>query len=81
MGVGKQEADADIFFTTRLLPLANCHSENERRKESAKRRISNVWGEDWEEEMGVMLPAWPAETFLRDLAVYAEKNPWREAEL
>jgi hypothetical protein len=81
MGVGRAEADADLFFTAKLIPLADSHSENQRRKEAAKQRIADVWGEDWEDEMGVMLPSWPAETFLRDLAVYAEKNPWKEAEL
>ena len=78
MGVGRVEADAELFFTARLLPLADCHTENERRKESARRRIANAWGEVWEDEMKEMLPAWPAETFLRDLAVFAEKNPWQE---
>jgi hypothetical protein len=80
MGVGRAEADADLFFTAKLIPLADSHSENQRRKETTKQRIADVWGDDWEEEMGVMLPSWPAETFLRDLAVYAEKHPWKEAE-
>ena len=78
MGIGRTEADAELFFTARLLPHADCHTENERRKESARCRIANAWGEVWKDEMKEMLLAWPAETFLRDLAVFAEKNPWQE---
>ena len=57
MGVGREDADRGLFFTARMLPLAESHSENERRKDCAKRRIANAWGEVWEAEMRELLPA------------------------
>ena len=31
--------------------------------------------------LGALLPKWPSETFLRELAVFAEKNTWEEAKV
>ena len=80
MGVVRAASESDLFLSSHLIPLADLHEKTERRKTFSRERIEDAWGWDWEEEMGRLLPKWPAETFLRELAVFAEQTPWEEAE-
>jgi hypothetical protein len=82
MGVDRNKADTELGFTTTLLPLADLHSESEKRKTKARERLEATWGEDWEDSVGDLMPPWPAEEFLRCLAVFSEKNTdWSTAEV
>jgi len=74
MGVDRTTADTELGFTTTLLSLADLHAETEKRKARAKERLKATWGENWEEEVGDLMPPWPAEEFLRRLAVFSEKQ-------
>jgi len=61
-------------FTTTILPLADIHTESECRKSKAKERLEASWGEGWEDLVGDLMPPWPAEEFLRSLAVFSENH-------
>jgi len=74
MGVDRTTADTELGFTTTLLPLVDLHAETEKRKARAKKRLEATWGENWEDEVGDLMPPWPAEEFLRGLAVFSEKH-------
>ena len=45
IGVRREDADVELFFIARLLPLADSHWKNKHRKDSAKDRIANAWDE------------------------------------
>jgi len=82
MGVDRNTADTELGFTTMVLPLADLHSESEKRKTKARERLEATWGEDWEDSVGDLMPPWPAEEFLRCLAVFSEANTnWSAAEV
>jgi hypothetical protein len=82
MGVDRNTADTELGFTTTVLPLADLHSESEKRKTKARERLEATWGEDWEDSVGDLMPPWPAEEFLRCLAVFSEANTnWSAAEV
>jgi len=74
MEVDCTTTDTELGFTTTLLPLADLHAETEKRKARAKERLEATWGENWEDELGDLMPPWPAEEFLRGLAVFSEKH-------
>jgi len=74
MEVDCTTADTELGFTTTLLSLADLHAETEKRKARAKERLEATWGENWEDEVGDLMPIWPAEEFLRGLAVFSEKH-------
>ena len=42
--------------------------------------MARIWGNDWRTLMNDLLPPFPAETFLRELSIYARKIPWNIAE-
>ena len=42
-------------------------------------RLENTWSEDWQVNVGALLLKGPSETFLRELAIFTEKNTWEEA--
>ena len=70
----------DLAFSTTIIPLSQHYTESERRKGNAKARIKKAWGVDWEDKLGEMLPPWPAEEFLRELARFVEHNrTWDES--
>jgi len=73
MGVDRITADTELGFTTTILLLADLHTETEKRKAKAKERLEATWGEDWEDAVGDLMPPWPAEEFLRGLAVFSER--------
>ncbi|KAF8426529.1 hypothetical protein BGX38DRAFT_1278928 [Terfezia claveryi] len=82
MQVDRVTADAKLGFTSIILPLADIHSESERRKGKAKDRLEATWGAQWEDQVGDLMPPWPAEEFLRELAVFSEKQvDWAAAKL
>ena len=73
-------ADTELGFSTMILLLAELHTKTETRKAKAKERIEATWGEDWEDMVGDLMLPWPAEEFLRGLAVFSEKHTnWAEA--
>ncbi|RPB20340.1 hypothetical protein L211DRAFT_852373 [Terfezia boudieri ATCC MYA-4762] len=82
MQVDRATADAALSFTSTILPLADIHTESERRKGKAKERLEATWGAVWEDQVGDLMPPWPAEEFLRELAVFSEKNmDWAAAKV
>ena len=88
MGVSRANLEIDLNFSTTILPLADFHTEKERRKLAARTRIETAWGKDWDgadhttqSEMGKLMPPWPAESFMRQLAVFAENVPLAEANI
>lgn len=81
MEVDRAVAQTELGFTTTILPLADIHTESERRKSKAKERLEASWGEGWEDLVGDLMPPWPAEEFLRSLAVFSENHAeWAAAE-
>ena len=73
--------ETDLHFSTAILPLANLHLTSEQRKNGSRLRLEKSWGDNWETAMRGLLPPWPAESFLRELAVFSEQSPWAEAKL
>jgi len=64
-----------------ILPLADIHTESDRRKSKATERLEASWGEGWEDLVGDLMPPWPAEEFLKSLAVFSENHAkWAAAE-
>ncbi|KAF8415940.1 hypothetical protein EV426DRAFT_709982 [Tirmania nivea] len=72
MKVDRVTANAKLGFYTTILPLADIYTESERRKERAKERLEATWGDNWEDLIGGLMPPWPAEEFLWELAVFSE---------
>ena len=64
-----------------LIPLSELDTDMDRRRRRSKERLENTWGEDWRVNLGALLPKWPSETFLSELAVFGEKNTWVEAKV
>ena len=62
-----------------LIPLSELDTGMDQRRTRSEERLENTWGEDWGVNLGALLPKWPSETFLRELAVFEEKNTWEEA--
>ncbi|KAF8431550.1 hypothetical protein BGX38DRAFT_1277252 [Terfezia claveryi] len=82
MQVDRVTADIELGFTSTILPLADIHTESEQRKGKAKERLEATWGMQWEDQVGDLIPPWPAEEFLRELAVFSEKHvDWAAAKL
>jgi len=81
MEVDRAVAETELGFTMTILPLADIHTESERRKSKAKERLEASWGEGWEDLVGDLMPPWPAEEFLRRPAVFSENHAeWAAAE-
>jgi len=81
MEVYRAAADAEFSFTTTIIPLADVHTESERRKSKAKERLEAAWGESWEDLVEDLKPPWPAEEFLKSLAVFSKNHAeWAAAE-
>ena len=78
MGVDRSCIESDLCFSATILPLSEFYTRTERRKDQSWQRISKRWGDKWDENMGNLLPQWPAEGFLRELAIVAEKMAWSE---
>jgi len=74
MGASRKAVETDLAFSTTIIPLSQYYTQSERRKRNAKARIEEAWGVNWEDKLGEMLPPWPAEEFLRELARFAERN-------
>lgn len=75
MKITREQMENELQFTSRIVPLAEEYSKSVARKKSACERLNTVWGADWKEKMGDLLPGLLGETFLRGLAVFAEKTP------
>ncbi|KAF8432285.1 hypothetical protein BGX38DRAFT_1146449 [Terfezia claveryi] len=82
MQVDRVTADVELGFTSTILPLADIHTESERRKGKAKERLEATWGAQWEDQVGDLMPPWLAEEFLRELAMFSKKHvDWAAAKL
>ena len=78
MGVDRATVEEKTGLREGLIPLSELDTEISRHRRLSLLRIEAVWGEEWEDK--IILPKCPTETFLRDLAVFAEKNTleWSE---
>jgi len=74
MEVDRAVAQTELGLTTTILPLADIHTESERRKYKIKERLEASWGEGWEDLVEDLMPPWPAKEFLRSLAVFSENH-------
>jgi len=82
MEATREAVETDLAYSTTIITLSEFHSASERRKAFKKARIEQAWGNDWEEKLGELLPPWPAEEFLRELARFAKRNKtWVEAKV
>ena len=80
MGVDKVEVEAKLSLEC-LIPLSELDTGMDRRRGRSEERLENTWGEDWRVNLAALLPKWPYETFLRELAVFAEKNTFEEGKV
>ena len=74
MGITKAQVETELNYSSVILPLAEIYTKTEQRKAKARGRLEVAWGRKWEEKLGRMMPHWPAEGFMRELAVFAERN-------
>ena len=47
----------------------------------SEKRLENTLGKDWVGNLRALLPKWSSEMFLRELAIFVEKNIWEEAKV
>ena len=80
MGVDKAEVEEKLGLEC-LIPLSELDTGMDRHRRLSEERLENTWGEDCGVKLGALLPKLPSETFLRELAVFAEKNTWKEAKV
>ena len=80
MGVDKAEVEEKLGREC-IIPLSELDTGMDRCRRRSEERVENTWGEDWRVNFGALLPKWPSETFLRELAVFAEKNTWEETKV
>jgi len=74
MGTSWEAVETGLAFSTTTIPLSQYYTELERRKWNSKARLEEAWGVNWEDKLGEVLPLWPAEEFLQELARFAERN-------
>ncbi|KAF8449603.1 hypothetical protein BGX38DRAFT_1269921 [Terfezia claveryi] len=79
MEADRSNLELDLAYTTILVPLSEVHEKSEKRKANAVGRLVEAWSDNWEEDLGDLMPPWAAEEFLRALAIFAEKNKNIEA--
>jgi len=70
----REAVKTDLAYSTTIISLSEFHSASERRKAFKKARVEQAWRNDWEEKLRELLPPWPAEEFLQELARFAECN-------
>ena len=80
MGVVKAQLKEKLGLECPI-PLSELNTGINRHRGRAAERLENTWGKDWRVNLAALLPQWPSETFLRELAIFAEKNPWQEAKV
>ena len=80
MGISKERLETDLNYSVLIVPLAERHDRCQQRKDSSCQLMASLWGDDWQTLMNDLLPPFTGETFLRDLTIYAKKNPWNIAE-
>ena len=81
MGVERATLQERVGLKEGLIPLAELNTGVSRRCQNSLRRLDKTWGEDWQDKLDPIMPRYPAETFLRRLAIFAESNEldWSEA--
>ena len=80
MGVDKAEVEEKLGLEC-LIPLSKLDTGMDRCQRRLEERLENTWGVDCRVNLGALLPKWPSETFLRELAVFAGKNTWEEVKV
>ena len=73
MGVDKAEVKEKLGLQC-LIPLSGLDPSMDRRQRCSEEKLENTWGENWGVNLGALLPKWPSQTFLREFAVFMEKN-------
>ncbi|KAF8426116.1 hypothetical protein BGX38DRAFT_1147136 [Terfezia claveryi] len=79
MEADRGNLELDLAYITILVPLSEVHEKYKKRKANAVGRLVEAWSDNWEEDLGDLIPYWAAEEFLRALAIFAEKNKNIEA--
>ena len=72
--VDRAAAEEKVDLHTGLIPLAELDTGIRRRRRHSERRISAGCGDEWEMNLKKILPRCPSETFIRELAVFAEEH-------
>ena len=80
LGVDKAEVEEKLGLKY-LIPLLELNTGMDWCRRRSKERLENTWGEDWQVNLRALLPKWPSGMFLRELAVFGEKNTWEEAKV
>ena len=75
MDTTREDVREVVKYVEVITPLSIYSEKSERRKARARERLENAWGRRWEAKLGELMPPWPAEGFMRELAVFAESNP------
>ena len=73
MGVDKAEVEAKLGLECRI-PLSELDTGMDQYRKRSEERLKNTLDENWGVNLGALLPKWPSQTFLRELADFAEKN-------
>ena len=80
MGIDKAEVEEKMGLEC-LIPLSGLDTGMDWRRRRTEERLENSWVYDWRVNLGALLPKRPSETFLSELAVFAEKNTSEEAKV
>ena len=80
MGVDKAEVEEKLGLKC-LTPLSELDTSMDRRRRRSEERLEITLGEDWRVNLGALLPQWPSETFLRELAVFTERDTCEDAKV
>ena len=59
MGVDKAEVEEKLGREC-IIPLSELGNGMDRRWRRSKERLENTWGEDWQVNLGALLPKWPS---------------------
>ena len=70
VGVDKAEVEEKLDLEC-LIPLSELDTSMDRRRRHSKEMLQNTRGGDWRVMLVAILPKWPSETFLRELAGFA----------
>ena len=70
VGVDKAEVEEKLGLEC-LIPLSELDTSMDRRRRHSKEMLQNTRGGDWRVMLVAILPKWPSETFLRELAGFA----------
>ena len=67
-------AEEKLRLRTGLIPLPGLDTDRRRRRRHSEIRITAAWCDELEINLKKIVPKCPSETFLRELAVFAEEH-------